>query len=127
MAKLKTHFEQVPLTSIENILTTERGKSTLISAGDRTGEFNRQLKPFIPRRNYEEVPSVPLFDVFKTEGNGDVIWRGASASMEEAKGLIQRLAIDAPGEYLILSHQTGNRLLIVIRPDDRLARPRRPN
>ncbi len=126
MAKFKTHFEQVPLTSLQNILSTERGKNALISAGDRTGEFNRQLKPFIPRRNYE-VPSVPLFDVFKTEGNGDVIWRGASASMEEAKGLIQRLAIDAPGEYLILSHQTGDRLLIVIRPDDRLARPRRPN
>jgi hypothetical protein len=53
-----------------------------------------------------------LFDVFQKEAGGSVLWRAAAKTMEEAKAHIQKFAMSAPGEYVILDVRTGNKMVI---------------
>lgn len=46
-------------------------------------------------------------DIFKTDPDGGVLWRGAAEDFVSAKKCIEKLAISAPGEYLILNQRTG--------------------
>lgn len=52
------------------------------------------------------------FDVFQKEPTGTVLWRAAARTMEEATAHVQKLAVSAPGEYVILDMRTGNKLVI---------------
>ena len=51
-------------------------------------------------------------DIFKTDPDGSVLWRGAVETVEAAKARIQKLALSSPGEYLILNQKTGQRVLV---------------
>jgi hypothetical protein len=51
-------------------------------------------------------------DIFKTESDGGVLWRGAAETFVAAKACIKKLALSSPGEYLILDQHTGQRVLI---------------
>jgi sarcosine oxidase gamma subunit len=55
---------------------------------------------------------VPSFDIFRTEAEGSVLWCGSATTMEEAEARVREFAATSPGEYLILSHRTGNKLTI---------------
>jgi hypothetical protein len=46
-------------------------------------------------------------DIFKTDSDGGVLWRGAAEDFVSAKKCIEKLALSAPGEYLILNQRTG--------------------
>lgn len=48
-------------------------------------------------------------DIFKTDSDGSVLWRGAAEDFAAAKRSIEKLALSSPGEYLILDQQTGQR------------------
>ena len=54
---------------------------------------------------------VPSLDIFKING-GDVLWREAVATLEDAKTRVRRLALSSPGEYLILDQHTGQRTFV---------------
>jgi hypothetical protein len=56
--------------------------------------------------------TVPTFDIFKAEPDGNVLWRESAATIEEARARAREMAVVAPGEYFILSQQTGNKLKI---------------
>jgi hypothetical protein len=49
------------------------------------------------------------FDIFKTDSDGAVLWRGTAENFVAAKKRIEKLALAAPGEYLILNQRTGQR------------------
>jgi hypothetical protein len=51
-------------------------------------------------------------DIFKTDPDGSVLWRGAAETLVAAKARIQSLALSSPGEYLILDQHTGQRVLV---------------
>ena len=51
---------------------------------------------------------VPPIDIFKIDGS-NALWREAVETFESAKACIQKLAVSAPGEYLIFDQHTGNR------------------
>ena len=53
-----------------------------------------------------------VFDVFQKEPGGSVLWRAAAATMAEATAHIQKLAMEAPGEYVILDMRTGNKMVV---------------
>jgi hypothetical protein len=53
-------------------------------------------------------------DIFKTDSDGSVLWRGAVESLVAAKLRIQRLALSSPGEYLIVDQLTGEHVLVVV-------------
>ena len=46
-------------------------------------------------------------DIFKTDLDGGVLWRGCAEDLVSAKKYIEKLAASAPGEYLILNQRTG--------------------
>jgi hypothetical protein len=53
-------------------------------------------------------------DIFKTDPDGGVLWRGAAETLIAAKARIQTLAVSSPGEYLILDQKTGQRVLVTL-------------
>jgi hypothetical protein len=52
---------------------------------------------------------IPLIDIFRKDPSG-LLWIEAVQTQEEAKIRVQELAASVPGEYLIFSQGTGNRL-----------------
>lgn len=54
--------------------------------------------------------TIPTYDIFKAEADGAVLWLGSATTIDEARARAQKLWADSPGEYFILSHQTGNKL-----------------
>jgi len=53
----------------------------------------------------------PLDIFIKTE-DGTYVWKAAADSFELAKSTVQRLAITAPGEYMIFNQTTGNKIMV---------------
>jgi hypothetical protein len=53
-----------------------------------------------------------LFDIFRIETNGGVLWIESAATLENAKARVQELGMRSPGEYLLLNQETGNKLVI---------------
>ena len=51
-------------------------------------------------------------DIFKTDSDGGVVWRGAAETLVAAKASIKKFALSAPGEYLIFDQNTGSRVRI---------------
>ena len=50
-------------------------------------------------------------DIFKME-DGTYVWKAAADSFELAKSTVQRLAASSPGEYMIFSQNTGNKIVV---------------
>jgi hypothetical protein len=55
---------------------------------------------------------IPPFEVFQTEADGNVLWRGTAATMEDAKARIRELAAENPGEFIVMSRRTGQKLIV---------------
>ena len=55
---------------------------------------------------------IPQFDIFYVEASGDTRWIEVTASIEDAQARIQELAAVAPGEYLIVSQETGHKTIV---------------
>jgi hypothetical protein len=53
----------------------------------------------------------PLDIFIKTE-DGTYVWKAAADSFELAKSMVERLATTSPGEYMIFSQTTGNRIVV---------------
>jgi hypothetical protein len=51
---------------------------------------------------------IPLFDIFKTDKNGDVSWLWPRGSKSNAK----RLAAQTPGDYYVLCLATREKLML---------------
>jgi hypothetical protein len=52
------------------------------------------------------------FDIFKTETDGSLIWKGTAESLEVARLSVKVLMASSPGKYIIHSQQTGHKLLV---------------
>ena len=53
----------------------------------------------------------PAFDIFQVQDSG-VLWVGSALTLDEAQEHVRQIAGFAPGEYLLLNQNTGNRLVI---------------
>ncbi len=51
-------------------------------------------------------------DIFIKMEDGTYLWKAAADSFELAKSTVQRLAITSPGEYMIFSQTTGNKIVV---------------
>lgn len=56
------------------------------------------------------------FDIFRKEPNGEILWRGTAASLEEAKSSAARLGATVPACYLIVDLQTRTQVTLDCRP-----------
>lgn len=59
-------------------------------------------------RNRGPELKAPSFDIFQVEAGG-VVWRGATATFEDAKKRIQELASASPADYIIWDRNTGDK------------------
>jgi hypothetical protein len=57
------------------------------------------------------------FDIFQLDRAG-VRWLESADTLDLAKIRIHELAEGSPGEYLLLDHKTGNKLVIKPEPPD---------
>jgi hypothetical protein len=51
------------------------------------------------------------FDIFQLDRAG-VRWLESADSLDRAKARIHELAVGSPGEYILLDHKTGDKLVI---------------
>jgi hypothetical protein len=51
-------------------------------------------------------------DIFIKMEDGTYLWKASADSFEVAKSTVQRLAADSPGEYMIFSQTTGNKIVV---------------
>jgi hypothetical protein len=64
---------------------------------------------------------IPPYDIFRMEPNGSSCWLQAVSTLDDAKARIQAMAAISPGEYLIVSQRTGNRLVMKFNGPDEAA------
>ena len=50
-------------------------------------------------------------DIFKMQ-DGTYVWKAAADSLELAKSKVEQLAANAPGEYMIFSQTTQNKIIV---------------
>lgn len=55
---------------------------------------------------------IPPFEIFRTEADGSVLWRGTAETLEDAKARIRELAAETPGDFIIMSRRTGHKLIV---------------
>jgi hypothetical protein len=55
---------------------------------------------------------IPLFDIFKTDKNGDVLWLSYAKGLEAAKSNAKRSAAQTPGDYFVLCLATREKLML---------------
>lgn len=60
------------------------------------------------------------FDIFRMETGGEVMWREAVETLDQAQLRVRELAESGPGEYLVMNQSTGEK--IVIKPEAHDAR-----
>jgi hypothetical protein len=58
---------------------------------------------------------VKPFDIFKIVQNGEPVWLEAAQSLETATARVNALRESAPGDYIILSQNTGKRIVFTAR------------
>jgi predicted small metal-binding protein len=54
------------------------------------------------------------FDLFRCKPDGHVCWIESAENLLSAKVRIQAIGSNAPGQYLVFSHRTGDRILIEV-------------
>ena len=69
---------------------------------------------FATHAQYPERPHLMLepLDIFVKMEDGTYVWKAAADSFELAKSMVQRLATTSPGEYMIFSQTTGNKIVV---------------
>ncbi len=56
------------------------------------------------------------FDIFRTDGNGDLLWCDEALSLDDAKAKVQELSKSAKTSFVIRSQRTGNRIVLPPEP-----------
>ncbi len=51
-------------------------------------------------------------DIFRTESDGNVLWRGTASHLEEATERVRELHKTTPGDYLAVNLQSGEKVKI---------------
>lgn len=114
MLKAITHFDQVPLGVVIEIMEREIHRKAAFAAERLTGNgaAKRAGSGALNERGETVKPHSPV-DIFRIDAKG-VLWLESSRSVDEATARIKQLGEKAAGEYLLLNHATGNKLTIKV-------------
>jgi hypothetical protein len=55
---------------------------------------------------------VPPFDIFQLKADNETLWRGTAVTVEDAHARVAELVKSSPGDYLIVSVHTGDKIII---------------
>jgi len=113
MLKAITHFDQVPLGVVIEIMERQIHAKAAAQVAERTSE-NRQSnfagKSVMSERSHTMKVHTPI-DIFRVEPKG-VLWLESTGSVDEARMRVQQLAEQNPGEFVVLNQTTGSKLMI---------------
>jgi hypothetical protein len=114
MLKAMTHFDQVPLGVVIEIMEREIHKKAAIESQRKAGRgaANRAGIGALNERGETVTPHSPV-DIFRIDAKG-ALWLESSQSVDEATARIQQLGATASGEYMLLNHSTGNKFTIKV-------------
>jgi len=59
---------------------------------------------------------IPPIDIFRMV-EGDLVWEEPSPSVDDARIRVQQLGAIQPGEYVIFSQKTGNKISVRVGPE----------
>jgi hypothetical protein len=62
-----------------------------------------------------------LFDIFRMLKGGNLRWKKTVETMESARSQVKILQDSSPGRYIIISHRTGERVVVPQAEDSRSA------
>lgn len=113
MLKAITHFDQVPLGVVIEIMERQihlKASSQTAQCISANKGLSMVTKSVTSERGYTMKQHTPI-DIFRVDLNG-VLWLESLASVDEAKARIQLLAVADPGEYVVLNQTTGSKLTI---------------
>jgi hypothetical protein len=113
MLKAITHFDQVPLGVVIEIMEREIHKKAAAIASQRTGGSGAtklQGKGTLNERG-EALKAHSPVDIFRIDTHGP-LWLESSGSIDEARARIQQLGAQTSGEYMLLNQTTGSKLMI---------------
>ena len=51
-------------------------------------------------------------DIFKMQNDGTYLWKGAAETFELARTKVEKLATNAPGQYMVFSQRTQEKTVI---------------
>ena len=68
---------------------------------------HQPVNPDVSRRHRNEKKMITQFDVFRVRNDGNPIWVLTANTLEEARLQVRSMQEQEPGEYLIVSLQTG--------------------
>jgi hypothetical protein len=111
----KTHFEQIPLEVIKVVLEENARQEKLRTDQETRKDHQEELEDRHLGNN--DGPSVGrksmslTFDIFRIDRAG-VRWLESAESLDHAKARIRELALSFPGEFILLDHKTGNKVVI---------------
>ena len=94
----------------------------MINQAEQSQLLNEGALDALPRNGHVR-PMIPPFEVFQSETDGNVLWRGTAATLEDAKARIRELAAEDPGEFIIMSRRTGHKLIVRSRELDSIQEP----
>jgi hypothetical protein len=115
MLKAITHFDQVPLGVVIEIMEREIHKKALpqsIEGMVRNGEANLAGRGG-PDERGEIVKVHSPVDIFRIDTQGP-LWLESSRSVDEATARIHQLGSKTSGEYMVLNHATGAKVMIKV-------------
>jgi hypothetical protein len=110
MRKAITHFDQIPISAVVEIMERQVQKKAIAMARDVQASSTGEPAGFDRGHSMKRHAAV---DIFRLDPKG-VLWLESSASVDEAKARIRQLAAQASEEYVILDQATGTKLVIKI-------------
>jgi len=54
-------------------------------------------------------------DIFIKVENGTYVWKASVGSMQAAKSMVEQLAVNAPGEYMIFNQKTSDKIVVKVK------------
>jgi hypothetical protein len=111
MLKAITHFDQVPLGVVIEIMEREIHKKAALASERTEGsrEANLAGRGALNERGQTVKPHSPV-DIFRVDAKG-VLWLESSRTIDEARARIQQLGAQTSGEYMVLNQTTGSKLI----------------
>jgi hypothetical protein len=115
MLKAITHFDQVPLGVVIEIMEREIHRKAFARAAEGVGgngQADRAGNGALNERGETVKVHAPV-DIFRVDKQG-ALWLESSRSIDEATARIRQLGERTSGEYLLLNHTTGTKLTIKV-------------
>jgi hypothetical protein len=115
MLKAITHFDQVPLGVVMEIMEREIHKKALARAKEGVVGSARAYRAGsgAPNERGTTVKAFSPVDIFRVDAKG-ALWLESAQSVDEATARIQQLGASISGEYMLLNHTAGTRLTIKV-------------